>query len=89
MIYNLKNKQLRIGENNIINLTDLEHRFLISISTNQYEKTKDIKKFILNREINFNYNLSILKYRFVKKTGLLIVTKNGYGYKLINKINFE
>lgn len=86
MTYDTKNKILHFGVYDEVKLSQLEHKFLICLSSGKTATYKEIKQYL-----NIDYNLNRIRSSLERKTGFELKIKNicKIGYRLEKEIYFK
>ncbi len=86
MTYDTRNRILQIGVHEEVELTNLEHKLLICLSSGETMSYPEIKQYL-----KIDYNLSRLRRNLEVKTGFELKIKNVYksGYRLESEIYFK
>lgn len=87
MVYHTRNHTLHISEKKEIDLTPLEHKFLIAISDNNTTSLETISNYVYGY-CDFQ-GIREIKTTLLKKVNLKIKTIIGTGYRLETKILFK
>lgn len=87
MTYDTRNRILQIGVHEEVKLTNLEHKFLICLSSGDVVSYEEMTKYLKCGK----GSLSILKARLERKTKFELQIKVcfGRGYEIINDIYFK
>lgn len=92
MTYDTKNKVLYTGVREKINITGIEHKILICLSSGDLRKYEEISQYIYETsdkytKKNISIHVSILRNKTKKQ--LKITAVRGRGFRLDNEIYFK
>ena len=90
IVYDLENRLLKLNRNKYVKLSEIEHKFLIAISNEQYISYKDISEYIYGAFNKYtNEKVNRLRCMTCAKTGLRISTIEKYKMKLNSVIYYK
>lgn len=83
----LDTKNMRLDDKD---LTEREYSLLVTLLSNELVALDRIFKFIYGKNLKKKTErLSVIKNRLVNKTGIKIITKNNFGYTLVDVIEVK
>ena len=87
MIYEVRNHWFVLNDGRKLELTNLEHEFLMALKFGTLVTYDELAKSIYNCDYeHVSETIRVLKYRFIKKTKFNILSVEGKGYILRTNI---